>query len=171
MNAPWLPKPPVAQVFLACCEQLTLERSDQHISILDELLDEFICPLQLELVALEALSEVRAVHERVAELQRWKSHRASVTGSASCVEPKFLLLIPQLRGDDNLCVSPLQKFPTFLTSALTFSVFFFLFPPVFSNFSQQIGVFWLLLVTLLTLVTPPLYYLSLFIYYLFMRHF
>lgn len=53
---------------------LTLERSDQHIPILDELLDEFICPLQLDFMAFESLSEVRTVQERVAELQSGESH-------------------------------------------------------------------------------------------------
>lgn len=56
-------------------EQLTLESSDQHISILDELLDEFIGLLQLYFMVFEALPEVRAVQKRVTELQRRESHR------------------------------------------------------------------------------------------------
>lgn len=54
---------------------LTLERSDEHVPVLDELFDEFIRALQLDFMAFDPLSEVRAVQERVAELQRGESHR------------------------------------------------------------------------------------------------
>lgn len=100
---------------VAGCEQLTVERSDQHISILDELLDEFVCSLQLELVALEALPEVRAVHDRVAELQRRESHRVSVTGSARCVELKFRLLCSS-RGSAGMTTSLRFSPPTVQTN-------------------------------------------------------
>lgn len=53
---------------------LTPEGGDQHISILDQLFDEFICPLQLDFVACDALSEIRTVQERVGELQRREPH-------------------------------------------------------------------------------------------------
>lgn len=88
---PWLP---VAFVWI----RLTLERSDQHVSILDELLDEFVCSLQLHLVTFQALPEVRAVHERVAELQRWESH-LQLQMNRVTVEQKVRLLITELQGD------------------------------------------------------------------------
>lgn len=53
---------------------LTPEGGDQHISILDQLFYEFICPLQLDFVACDALSEIRTVQERVGELQRREPH-------------------------------------------------------------------------------------------------
>lgn len=53
---------------------LTPEGGDQHISILDQLFDEFICALQLDFVACDALSEIRTVQERVGELQRREPH-------------------------------------------------------------------------------------------------
>lgn len=59
---------------------LTLERSDEHVPVLDELFDEFIRALQLDFMAFDPLSEVRTVQERVAELQRGESHR----GGGSC---------------------------------------------------------------------------------------
>lgn len=63
-----------------CGGLLTLERSDEHVPVLDELFDEFIRALQLDFMAFDPLSEVRAVQERVAELQRGESHRG---GSSS----------------------------------------------------------------------------------------
>lgn len=63
---------------------LTLERSDEHVPILDELFDEFICPLQLYFMAFETLSEVRTVQERVTELQSGESHCTSTT-KKSCL--------------------------------------------------------------------------------------
>lgn len=53
---------------------LTLQSRDQHVSILDELLDELIRSFQLDFMTLESVPEVRTVQERVAELQRWKPH-------------------------------------------------------------------------------------------------
>lgn len=53
---------------------LTSEGGDQHVPILDELFDEFVCPLQLDFVACDALSEIRTVQERVSELQRREPH-------------------------------------------------------------------------------------------------
>lgn len=131
MNASLIAKPPVARALLfpdVGWITLTLERSDQQVSILDELLDEFICSLQLHFVAFQALSEVRAVHERVAELQRWESHRL---GSRVYVEPKVRLVITELRTDANFC--HFQRGAkscclSLLTSALNFSAFFFFFP-------------------------------------------
>ena len=58
---------------------LTLERSDEHVSILDEIFDEFVCPLQLDFMTFDPLPEVRTVQERVTELQSGESHRASTT--------------------------------------------------------------------------------------------
>ena len=58
---------------------LTLERSDEHVPILDEVFDEFICALQLDFMAFDPVSEVRAVQERVTELQSGESHCASTT--------------------------------------------------------------------------------------------
>lgn len=58
---------------------LTLERNDEHIPILDQLFDEFICPLQFYFMAFETLSEVRTVQERVTELQSGESHCTSTT--------------------------------------------------------------------------------------------
>lgn len=53
---------------------LTPEGGDQHVSILDELFDEFVGPLQLDFVARDALSKVRTVQERVGELQGREPH-------------------------------------------------------------------------------------------------
>lgn len=58
---------------------LTLERNDEHVAILDEILDEFVRPLQLDFVTFDPLPEVRTVQERVTELQSGESHRASTT--------------------------------------------------------------------------------------------
>lgn len=66
---------------------LTLERSDEHVPVLDELFDEFIRALQLDFMAFDPLSEVRAVQERVAELQRGESHRGG-GGGGSCDRDK-----------------------------------------------------------------------------------
>lgn len=60
-------------------ETLTFECVDEHVPILDELLDEFIGPLQLYLMAFDPLSEVRTVQERITELQCGESHRGSET--------------------------------------------------------------------------------------------
>lgn len=117
---------------------LTLERSDEHVAILDELFDELVGPLQLYFMALETLSEVRAVQERVAELQRGESHRGSGAGSpftlcnSACETVNF-----SSRSSDVTQPTPSsnsrkkKKFSSsarFLTSALVFSpLFFFLF--------------------------------------------
>lgn len=53
---------------------LTPKGGDQHSSILDELFDEFICPLQFDFVACDALSKIRTVQERVGELQSREPH-------------------------------------------------------------------------------------------------
>lgn len=61
---------------LAYCKinNLTSESRDEHASIFDEIFDKPVGSLQLDLVALEPLSELGAVHERVAELQRRETH-------------------------------------------------------------------------------------------------
>lgn len=115
LNASSNQKPPVAFRQLQLLEiisaagrrcTLTLERSDEHIPILDELFDEFICPLKFDFMAFDALSEIRTVQKRVTELQSGESHcgksfpsRFKMTAdeifgfsSRICV---FLLRVPQ----------------------------------------------------------------------------
>lgn len=53
---------------------LTLDCSDHTIPVFDHFFEEFVCLLQLQLVALESLSEIRTVHIAVAELQRRMNH-------------------------------------------------------------------------------------------------
>lgn len=54
--------------------KLTLERGHKHVSIFDEVFNEPVGPLQLDLMALEPLSELRTVQERIAKLKRRKPH-------------------------------------------------------------------------------------------------
>lgn len=58
---------------------LTLERRDEHVPILDELFDEFICPLKLDFMAFDPLPEVGTVQEGVGELQSRETHVSSAT--------------------------------------------------------------------------------------------
>lgn len=63
---------------------LTPEGADEHISILNELLDELIGSLQFDLVTLETLSEIGSVQKGVAKLQRGEPHAFfSAKGSPS----------------------------------------------------------------------------------------
>lgn len=55
-------------------EKLTLECRHEHVSIFDEVLNEPVGSLQLDLMALQSLSELRTVQERVAKLERRKPH-------------------------------------------------------------------------------------------------
>lgn len=68
---------------------LTLERTDEGLPVLDELLDEFVGLVQLRFVRLERLSEVRAVQAAVTEFQRREPHgaRGAQPGGAPPREP------------------------------------------------------------------------------------
>lgn len=59
---------------------LTPQRPDEQRAILNELFDELVGSLQLNLMTLQALPEIRAVQVGVAELQRRQPHG---TGAAS----------------------------------------------------------------------------------------
>lgn len=54
--------------------KLTLECGHQHVSIFDEVFNEPVGPLQLDLMALESLPELRTVQERITKLERRKPH-------------------------------------------------------------------------------------------------
>lgn len=55
---------------------LTPERRHEHAAVFDEVFDKAVGALQLDLMALQPLAELRTVQERVAELQRRQTHRA-----------------------------------------------------------------------------------------------
>lgn len=54
---------------------LTSERRHEHVPIFDEVFYKPVGALQLYLMALQPLSELRTVQERVTELQRRQTHR------------------------------------------------------------------------------------------------
>lgn len=54
--------------------RLTPQGPDEEAAVLNQLLDELVRPLQLDLVTLQALPEIRAVQVGVAELQRGQPH-------------------------------------------------------------------------------------------------
>lgn len=54
---------------------LTGQRRHQHVAVLDEVLNEPVGSLQLDLMALQPLSEVGTVQEGITELQRRQPHR------------------------------------------------------------------------------------------------
>lgn len=53
---------------------LTSERRHEHVSIFDEVFYKPVGALQLDLMALQPLSELRTVQERVTKLQRRQTH-------------------------------------------------------------------------------------------------
>lgn len=59
---------------------LTSHCANKSVAIFDHVFDEFIGPLQLLLITLEPLSEIRAIQVAVAELQRWMSHGSDGRG-------------------------------------------------------------------------------------------
>lgn len=94
---PWVWKKKASHVGL-----LTLERSDEHVPILDEIFDEFICPLELDFMAFDSLSEVRAVQERVTELQSGESH------CTSTIESPFKLYYSAYKRLFSLFITPFR---------------------------------------------------------------
>lgn len=54
---------------------LTPESRYEHIPIFDQVFDESVGSVQLYLMTLQPLSELRTVQERIAELQRRQTHR------------------------------------------------------------------------------------------------
>lgn len=54
---------------------LTSEGRYEHVSIFDEVFYKPVGALQLYLMALQSLSELRTVQERIAKLQRRQTHR------------------------------------------------------------------------------------------------
>lgn len=54
--------------------KLTLECGHKHVSIFDEVFNEPVGPLQLDLMALQPLSELRTVQERITKLERREPH-------------------------------------------------------------------------------------------------
>lgn len=54
---------------------LTCKSRDEHVSIFDEVFYKPVSALQLYLMALQPLSELRTVQERITKLQRRQTHR------------------------------------------------------------------------------------------------
>lgn len=54
---------------------LTSQGRHEHVPIFDEVFDKSVGALQLDLMALQSVPELRAVQEGVAELQRRQTHR------------------------------------------------------------------------------------------------
>lgn len=61
------------QVLNQC--RLTSEGRYEHVPIFDEVFDKPVCALQLDFMALQSLSELGTVQQRVAELQRRETHQ------------------------------------------------------------------------------------------------
>lgn len=62
---------------------LTGQRRHQHVAVLDEVLNEPVGSLQLDLMALQPLSEVGTVQEGITELQRRQPHRPAAACRAA----------------------------------------------------------------------------------------
>lgn len=65
---------------------LTCERRHQHVAVFDEVFNEPVGSLQLDLMALQPLSEVRTVQEGITELQRRQPHRTAAAAAACRVQ-------------------------------------------------------------------------------------